>query len=98
MQVSNAPTAELLSRSKLSCVCWSRFHDSHLGSSDYEGVVTLWDASAGQSIAEYEAHEKRIWSVDFSPLDADLFASGSDDGFVKVPISSISASPSQSFH
>lgn len=33
---------------------------------------------------QWEAHDKRIWSVDFCPLDATTFATGSDDGTVKV--------------
>jgi WD40 repeat protein len=47
-------------------------------------VVTLWDVSTTQELSEYEAHEKRIWSVDFCRADPCLFVSGSDDGCVKV--------------
>ena len=57
---------------------------AHLISSDYEGVVTLWDAGVGSPVTEYEAHEKRIWSVDFCAAVPQLFVSGSDDGWVKV--------------
>ena len=53
-------------------------------SSDYEGVITLWDTRTAHPITEYEAHDKRVWSVDFCPCDAQLLASGSDDGKVKV--------------
>ena len=48
------------------------------------GVVALWDVSTGQQLAEYEAHEKRIWTVDFCHTDPMHFVSGSDDGWVKV--------------
>ena len=73
-----------VTRSKLSCLAWNRYLSAQLVSSDYEGVATLWDTEVGQAVSEYEAHDKRIWSVDFCPSDAQLFLSGSDDGFVKV--------------
>jgi len=53
-------------------------------SSDYEGVITLWDTHTLQPVTEYEAHNKRVWSVDFCPSNAQLLVSGSDDGCVKV--------------
>lgn len=48
------------------------------------GVVALWDVGTGQQLAEYEAHEKRIWTVDFCHTDPMHFISGSDDGWVKA--------------
>ena len=53
-------------------------------SSDYEGVIMLWDTATLQTVTEYEAHNKRVWSVDFCPTHPQLLASGSDDGRVKV--------------
>ena len=44
----------------------------------------LWDASANRVLMEYEEHEKRAWSVDFSKADPQKLASGSDDGTVKL--------------
>lgn len=44
----------------------------------------LWDASTSQTLLEYEEHEKRAWSVDFSRADPTKLASGSDDGCVKL--------------
>lgn len=35
-------------------------------------------------LMEYEEHEKRAWSVDFSRADPTKLASGSDDGTVKL--------------
>lgn len=84
MQASGAPVAQLMSRSKLSCLSYNSFHSNQLMSSDYEGVITLWDTSTANPVTEYEAHDKRVWSVDFCPSDAQLLASGSDDGKVKV--------------
>ncbi len=63
---------------------WRRYVRSHIISSDYEGCVTLWDVDTGAAVNEYEAHDKRIWSVDYCTTDPFLFVSGSDDGFIKV--------------
>ena len=63
-----------------------RYVRSHLLSSDYEGCVTLWDVDTGVALNEYEAHDKRIWSVDYCTTDPLLFVSGSDDGFIKVSL------------
>ena len=81
---THRPASELLTRSKLSCLAWSAGEASHLISSDYEGLITLWDAASGNPVSEYEAHERRIWSIDFCGPSPDLFASGSDDGCVRV--------------
>ncbi|KAG0570018.1 hypothetical protein KC19_6G133100 [Ceratodon purpureus] len=78
------PVVEMPCRSKLSSVCWNGYIKSHLASCDYEGVVQLWDASANRVLMEYEEHEKRAWSVDFSKADPQKLASGSDDGTVKL--------------
>lgn len=46
--------------------------------------LQLWDAHANRVLLEYEEHEKRAWSVDFSRADPTKLASGSDDGAVKL--------------
>lgn len=81
---THCPSQELATRSKLSCLSWNKYLKTYLASSDYEGVVHVWDIATGQNVAEYEAHEKRIWSVDFCHVDPQLLMSGSDDGMVKV--------------
>ncbi|XP_074264961.1 protein SPA1-RELATED 2 isoform X2 [Silene latifolia] len=78
------PMIEMSNTSKLSCVCWNSYVRNYLASSDYDGIVKLWDASTGQSFSQYAEHEKRAWSVDFSPLDPTRLASGSDDCCVKL--------------
>lgn len=78
------PCIEMVSRSKISCVSWNTYHKSTLASSDYEGTVTIWDASTGQRTKTYQEHEKRCWSVDFNCVDTRLIASGSDDARVKL--------------
>lgn len=78
------PLVEMSSRSKLSCVCWNTYINSYLASTDYEGVVQLWDASTGHGFTRFTEHQKRAWSVNFSVVDPTKLASGSDDCTVKL--------------
>ncbi|KAG8364557.1 hypothetical protein BUALT_Bualt18G0009500 [Buddleja alternifolia] len=80
----HCPVVEMPTRSKLSYLSWNKFTKSHIASSDYEGIVTVWDVNTRQSIMEYEEHEKRAWSVDFSRTEPSMLVSGSDDCKVKV--------------
>ncbi|KAI4308403.1 hypothetical protein L6164_031483 [Bauhinia variegata] len=81
---SHCPVVEMSTRSKLSCLSWNKYSKNHIASSDYEGIVTVWDVTTRQSIMEYEEHEKRAWSVDFSRTEPSMLVSGSDDCKVKV--------------
>ncbi|KAM0049026.1 putative transcription factor WD40-like family [Helianthus debilis subsp. tardiflorus] len=78
------PVVEMSTRSKLSCLSWNKYTKSHIASSDYEGIVTVWDVTTRQSVMEYEEHEKRAWSLDFSRTDPTMLVSGSDDCKVKI--------------
>ncbi|CAN0914377.1 E3 ubiquitin-protein ligase COP1 [Linum grandiflorum] len=78
------PVVEMSTRSKLSCLSWNKYAKNHIASSDYEGIVTVWDVTTRQSVMEYEEHEKRAWSVDFSRTEPSMLVSGSDDCKVKV--------------
>lgn len=78
------PVVEMSTRSKLSCLSWNNFDKNYIASSDYEGIVTVWDVNTRQSVMEYEEHEKRAWSVDFSCTEPTMLVSGSDDYKVKV--------------
>ncbi|GLJ12981.1 hypothetical protein SUGI_0202070 [Cryptomeria japonica] len=80
----HCPVVEMATRSKLSCLSWNKYIKSHIASSDYEGSVTVWDVNTQQAVMEYEEHEKRAWSVDFSRTEPTMLVSGSDDGKVKV--------------
>jgi protein suppressor of PHYA-105 1 len=57
---------------------------AQLASSDYEGVVQLWDANTGSELMQLEEHSKRAWAVDFSRLEPTRLVSSSDDGTVKL--------------
>ncbi|XP_065829192.1 E3 ubiquitin-protein ligase COP1-like [Oscarella lobularis] len=78
------PVKEMSCTSKISCVSWNTFHKTQMASSDYEGIITLWDAFSGEKTAIFQEHEKRCWSVDFNSIDPKLLVSGSDDAKVKI--------------
>ncbi|XAR53828.1 hypothetical protein NMG60_11022521 [Bertholletia excelsa] len=78
------PVVEMSTRSKLSCLSWNKYTRNHIASSDYEGILTVWDITTRQSVMEYEEHEKRAWSVDFSCIEPSMLVSGSDDCKVKI--------------
>ncbi|KAI3789456.1 hypothetical protein L2E82_02252 [Cichorium intybus] len=80
----HSPVVEMPTRSKLSCLSWNKHTKNHIASSDYEGIVTIWDVNTRQSVMEYEEHEKRVWSVDYSRIESSMLVSGSDDCKVKV--------------
>ncbi|KAK9060450.1 hypothetical protein SSX86_021154 [Deinandra increscens subsp. villosa] len=77
------PLVEIPTRSKISSICWNRYIKSQIASSNFEGVVQVWDVTQSQVSMEMREHERRVWSVDFS-ADPTLLASGSDDGSVKL--------------
>ncbi|XP_077227237.1 SPA1-related 4 isoform X2 [Tasmannia lanceolata] len=78
------PVTEMASRSKFSSICWNSYIKSQIASSDFEGVVQVWDVTRGQVFSEMREHESRVWSVDFSMADPTKLVSGSDDGAVKL--------------
>ncbi|CAN8288158.1 unnamed protein product [Cochlearia groenlandica] len=78
------PVVELASRSKLSSICWNSYIKSQIASSNFEGVVQVWDVARSQLVTEMKEHGKLVWSIDISSMDPTLLASGSDDGSVKL--------------
>ena len=88
-----APTVELASRAKLSCAAWAPAMAASphaLLATDYDGCATLWDVATGTAVTEYDAHDRRVWSADWSPGGGGgsgpgaAFATASDDGTVKL--------------
>ncbi|CAA7397245.1 unnamed protein product [Spirodela intermedia] len=78
------PLVEMVSRSKLSSICWKGYIKSQIASRDFEGVPQVWDVTRSQVFLERREHERRMWSIDFSLTDPTKLASGSDDGTVKL--------------
>lgn len=78
------PIREMQHNAKLSCISWNNYFKNQLVCSDYDGVVTLWDAEVGTLMKTYQEHEKRCWGVQFCDVDPRIFASASDDSRVKL--------------
>ncbi|CAG0879455.1 unnamed protein product [Cyprideis torosa] len=78
------PAHDITCYAKISCATWNAFHKGILACSDYEGGISVHDVPALRVTALLQEHEKRCWSVDFSPTDPKLLASGSDDSKVKI--------------
>ncbi|KAJ3315114.1 coatomer subunit alpha [Boothiomyces sp. JEL0838] len=84
LRIPRYPEREIPCESKISCLSWNTYMKSTIASSDYEGVVSLWDVSVGKKVLNLVEHEKRTWTVDFCELNPTLFASGGDDAKVKL--------------
>ncbi|ORZ24390.1 WD40-repeat-containing domain protein [Absidia repens] len=69
---------------KISCLSWNPYIKSRMASSDYEGVVNIWDTNTGQNVRAYREHQQRAWSVDTSASNPLIMASASDDSCVKI--------------
>ncbi|MCD7453583.1 hypothetical protein HAX54_021526 [Datura stramonium] len=59
------PVVEMANRSKLSSICWNGYIKSQLASSNFEGVVQVWDVTRSQLFMEMREHEKRVWQFYF---------------------------------
>lgn len=80
----HCPIRRISCENKISCLSWSSYIKSQLASADYQGVINVWDVTTGQKMSSFVEHRKRAWSVDTSPRNPNLLASGSDDTTVKV--------------
>ncbi|KAK4744137.1 hypothetical protein SAY87_010449 [Trapa incisa] len=78
------PVVEISSRSKICCVRWNPYIKHQIASSNFEGVVQVWDVRRNEVLMEMMEHEKRVWSIDISTADPMMLASGSDDGSIKL--------------
>ncbi|XP_022874315.1 protein SPA1-RELATED 2-like [Olea europaea var. sylvestris] len=78
------PVIEMTNKSKLTGICWNNYVRNYLASTDYDGIVKLWDATTGQVFSHFMEHSERAWSVDFSRADPMKLVSGSDDRMVKL--------------
>ncbi|KAI4369847.1 hypothetical protein MLD38_018248 [Melastoma candidum] len=78
------PVVEITNNSKLSCICWNSYIRNYIASTDYDGIVKIWDTNTGQGWRQYAEHQKRAWAVDFCLVDPTKFASSSDDCSVKL--------------
>ncbi|KAL0098138.1 WD40-repeat-containing domain protein, partial [Phycomyces blakesleeanus] len=82
--IMHCPVRIMRCSHKISCLSWNTYIKSQIASSDYEGVVNIWDASSGTCIRAFNEHKRRVWSVDTCSANPLLLASGSDDSTVKI--------------
>ncbi|KAL5208374.1 hypothetical protein ABZP36_032809 [Zizania latifolia] len=80
----SGPAACICVPAKLSSVRWRPGNAaeavSHVGSGDYDGVVTEYDVECGVPVWERDEHAgRRVWSLDYAGGGAAMVASGSDD-------------------
>ncbi|KAI8069520.1 WD40-repeat-containing domain protein [Gongronella butleri] len=80
----HCPLKVIKTEHKISCLSWNPYIKSRIASSDYEGLVNLWDAATGQNVRVFDEHKRRAWSIDTCPMNPTLMASGSDDSTVKI--------------
>jgi E3 ubiquitin-protein ligase RFWD2 len=90
--ILHCPVKRLTCGHKISCLSWSSYIKSQLASSDYEGVIDVWDVMTGQKVRRFHEHSRRAWSVDISTINPQLIASGSDDNTAKIWSTSSSVS------
>lgn len=55
------PINEMVCNSKISCVIWNCYFKELLASSDYEGIVTIWDVETRTRKKTFQEHDKRSW-------------------------------------
>ncbi|OMJ10548.1 E3 ubiquitin-protein ligase COP1 [Smittium culicis] len=79
-----SPESEIVNRYKISCLSYNKYHKNYLACSDYEGLVNVYDTSNKSMVVQFNEHEKRTWSVDFSRTERNRLCSGSDDCRVKI--------------
>lgn len=56
------PINEMVCTSKISCVAWNSYYKELLASSDYEGIVTIYDVETRARKRTFQEHDKR-WCV-----------------------------------
>lgn len=50
----HCPVVEMSTRSKLSCLSWNKYAKNQIASSDYEGIVTVWDVTTRKVNVEFK--------------------------------------------
>ena len=64
--------------------CWERISGKHLATA-HEGVIKIWDIAYPKVPKTYlNAHPKKIFTLDFSPIKENQLASSSADNTIKM--------------
>ena len=80
----HCPIKDLPCPSKISSVAWNAYWKGYLVCEQFDGRVILWDFNQGTNLCEINAHDKRVWAVDFNKADSSMFVSGSDDCVLRI--------------
>jgi WD40 repeat protein/serine/threonine protein kinase len=68
----------------MTCSLTYSLDGQHLAAADYDGYIRVWNATTGERLASFRAHETAIWNrLAFSP-DGRTLASAGWDGGVKL--------------
>eukprot|EP00008_Paramoeba_atlantica_P000436 CAMPEP_0201503230 /NCGR_PEP_ID=MMETSP0151_2-20130828/84553_1 /ASSEMBLY_ACC=CAM_ASM_000257 /TAXON_ID=200890 /ORGANISM="Paramoeba atlantica, Strain 621/1 / CCAP 1560/9" /LENGTH=567 /DNA_ID=CAMNT_0047896875 /DNA_START=1541 /DNA_END=3245 /DNA_ORIENTATION=- len=68
----------------VTCLSWNPFVKTQLCSTDSRGGVVLWDIQAQSSLSQHTDHTCGAWSIDFNPIERNVFTSCSDDTTVRI--------------
>ncbi|GJM86991.1 hypothetical protein PR202_ga02900 [Eleusine coracana subsp. coracana] len=60
----HCPVVEMATRSKLSCLSWNKYSKNVIASSDYEGIVTVWDVQTCQVKVWCTKQEASVINID----------------------------------
>ena len=78
------PAIELLNMGWTNRACWERISGKHLATA-HEGVIKIWDIAYPKVPKTYlNAHPKKIFTLDFSPIKENQLASSSADNTIKI--------------
>ncbi|KAF8031470.1 hypothetical protein BT93_D0627 [Corymbia citriodora subsp. variegata] len=80
----HGPVAKISRESKLSCLSWNKYMNNQFAVSDYDGIVAVHNVATCQSTIQFNEHEARVWSIDFSHTEPHLLVSGGDSCKVKI--------------
>jgi E3 ubiquitin-protein ligase RFWD2 len=78
--IPNLPVKDIYTSGKISCLSWNPYIKNQIATSDYEGVLRLWDVTVGKETMKYEEHDRRTWAVDFSHPNPTMLCSAGEDG------------------
>eukprot|EP00005_Dracoamoeba_jomungandri_P003709 CAMPEP_0174253190 /NCGR_PEP_ID=MMETSP0439-20130205/2582_1 /TAXON_ID=0 /ORGANISM="Stereomyxa ramosa, Strain Chinc5" /LENGTH=523 /DNA_ID=CAMNT_0015334093 /DNA_START=282 /DNA_END=1853 /DNA_ORIENTATION=- len=82
--VLHFPVQEINVGSRIASLGWNPYIKSQLGSAGYDSKISIWDASTAQASNSFEGHDKRVWAIEFCPMDPSKLISSSDDAKVKL--------------
>lgn len=56
------PITEMCCESKISCIAWNPYHKNELVSSDYEGIISMWDPFTAKRVQVFQVQHFYVTS------------------------------------